>query len=580
MQSTGEEEEVVVAASYPWQDENLRDFRNFLYLIWKHLKHPDPTPLQYDIAQYLQHGPRRLVIEAFRGQGKTWITVAFVLWTLYWNPHYNILVVSASKPHADNFSHFCKQLLQEVEWLAPLLPRGEQRDRSDMWDVGPAPAAHAPSVKSVGITGQITGSRADLIVADDVEVPKNSATVVMREKLAELIKEFDAILKPGGRTTYLGTPQSEESIYTLLEPRGYSVRIWPAQYPDAKLAAYYGQRLSPLLLEHLASGEAQPGDPTDPIRFNSEDLLDRQASYGRSGYALQFMLDTSRSDANRFPLKLADLIVMDLDAKRGPNIKPIWASSKDLVINDLDNYGYTGDHYHSPLRVQGDYIPYRGVVMAIDPSGRGKDELGVSVVANIDGTLYLLANRGLVGGYIDSNLQSIAELAKQFEVNHVVVEENYGDGMFSKLLTPFLRKVHPVAIEEIKHSKQKEARIIDTLEPVLNQHRLVVCRSVIAQDSILRSDVAEHLQKQYCLFYQLTHIERVRGCLLHDDRLDSLAMAVAYWAQAMGVDQDRAVASRAARAMDEEVRKFLREVDGRSSRRKEGTWLSSNAAFG
>ena len=37
------------------------DFRNFLYLAWKHLALPDPTPIQYDIAEYLQSGLKDLL---------------------------------------------------------------------------------------------------------------------------------------------------------------------------------------------------------------------------------------------------------------------------------------------------------------------------------------------------------------------------------------------------------------------------------------------------------------------------------------------------------------------------------------
>ena len=45
------------------------------------------------------------------------------------------------------------------------------------------------------------------------------------------------------------------------------------------------------------------GKPTDPDRFDEEDLNKRQLSYGSSGFNLQFMLDTSISDANKYPLK-------------------------------------------------------------------------------------------------------------------------------------------------------------------------------------------------------------------------------------------------------------------------------------
>ena len=74
--------------------EQLKDFRNFLYLVWKFLKLPEPTKIQYSVADYLQHGSQRQIISAFRGAGKSWITSAYTLWSLLLNPQLNILVVS------------------------------------------------------------------------------------------------------------------------------------------------------------------------------------------------------------------------------------------------------------------------------------------------------------------------------------------------------------------------------------------------------------------------------------------------------------------------------------------------------
>jgi hypothetical protein len=213
------------------QHPALKDFRVFMFMVWKHLGLPEPTESQYDIAHYLQHGPRRGVIEAFRGVGKSWITSAFVCWLLLRNPQLKILVVSASKERADAFSIFVKRLISEIPMLQHLAPQAGQRDSVIAFDVGPATPDHSPSVKSVGITGQITGSRADVLIADDVEVPNNSSTQMMRDKLSEAVKEFDAILKPGGRIIYLGTPQTEMSLYNQLPERGYEIRIWPALYP-------------------------------------------------------------------------------------------------------------------------------------------------------------------------------------------------------------------------------------------------------------------------------------------------------------------------------------------------------------
>lgn len=226
--------------SIPPMPPALEDFRVFLTMVWRHLNLPDPTPIQLDIARYLQHGPRRKLVEAFRGVGKSWITSAYVVWKLRMNPDRKFMIVSASKDRADNFSTFTLRLINELPLLQCLIPRTDQRCSKLCFDVAPAHADHAPSVTSKGIFSQITGGRADEIIADDIEVPNNSFTQGMRDKLSEAVKEFDAILKPGGIITYLGTPQTEQSLYNSLPDRGYDARIWPARYPTIEQKTNYG----------------------------------------------------------------------------------------------------------------------------------------------------------------------------------------------------------------------------------------------------------------------------------------------------------------------------------------------------
>jgi flagellin-like hook-associated protein FlgL len=116
------------------------------------------------------------MVQAFRGVGKSHLTSAYVVWRLLCDPECKILVISASKERADSFSTFTQRLIAELAGLEYLIPDSSQRNSKIAFDVGPAMASHSPSVKSVGITGQITGSRADLIVADDIEVLNNSGT--------------------------------------------------------------------------------------------------------------------------------------------------------------------------------------------------------------------------------------------------------------------------------------------------------------------------------------------------------------------------------------------------------------------
>lgn len=527
-----------------------------MFLVWKHLGLPEPTPVQYDIANYLQNGPRRSVIEAFRGVGKSWITSAFVCWLILNNPQLKILVVSASKERADAFSTFVKRLINEIPMLQHLKPQDGQRDSVIAFDVGPATPDHSPSVKSVGITGQITGSRADILIADDVEVPNNSSTQMMRDKLSEAVKEFDAILKPGGRILYLGTPQTEMSLYNQLPERGYEVRIWPALYPELQQVIKYQGKLAPMITKALEVDAQNAGMPTDPRRFDEGDLMERKSSYGKAGFALQFQLDTSLSDADRYPLKVSDLVIQNLNPTMG-HLKVAWAAAPELCINDLPNVALTGDRFYRPMWHADDMSEYTGAVMSIDPSGRGKDETGYACVKALAGNLFLTEAGGITGGYEIETLEALAYAAKRNQVKYIVIEANFGDGMFTQLLKPVLARIYPCTVEEVKHSTQKEARIIDTLEPVMSSHRLIVDQRVVQKDFDTAKDI------KYSLFYQLTRITRERGALVHDDRLDALAIAVNYWVESMARDNNKAASDIKGAAIDRELKMFMGSVLGK-----------------
>jgi hypothetical protein len=550
----------------------LLDFRNFVFMVWQHLNLPDPTPVQYDMAEYLQQAPKRAVIEAFRGVGKSYITSAFVCWKLLLDPEVKVLVVSASKVRSDDFSTFTQRLIHELPVLYHLRSREGQRQSKVAFDVGPCQASHSPSVKSVGITGQLSGSRADIIVADDVEVPNNSMTQTMRDKLSEAVKEFDAVLKPGGSVVYLGTPQTEMSLYETLPERGYEVRIWPSRYPEEKQVIRYSNKLAPFIQDKLDRG-AVVGDPTDPLRFDAEDLLERELSYGRSGFALQFQLDTSLSDADKYPLKLSDLIIMGVDSTTAPE-KPVWTKDPRNKLADLPNVGLPGDFFYSPETKLGDWIEYHGSVLSIDPSGRGKDETGYAVVKMLNGYLYVSECGGLRGGYKDENLKTLSVIAKRNDVNLILIESNFGDGMFMELLKPVLRKIHNVTIEEIRSNVQKEKRIIDTLEPVMNQHRLVVDPKVIEKDYQTVQDYPIESQARYMLFHQMTRITKDRGALVHDDRLDALQMAVQYWVDFMAADAEMEIRSRKEDLFDIEIENFIDGVLDRKNIDSPSVWMN------
>ena len=542
-----------------WQKLPLpysEDFRYFLVLVWRHLQLPDPTPIQLDIGEYMQDGPKRRIIEAFRGVGKSWMAAAYVLWLLRNDPQKKIMVVSASKTRADDFAQFCLRLIREMSLLQCLDPdRDEQRSASNRFDVRPSIPDQSPSVKSVGIFGQLTGSRADLILADDVEVPNTAWTVGMREKLLSSVGEFNAILKPGGEILFLGTPQTEESIYNKLRLRGYECRIWPSRYPANP--ERYGDALAPVIAGEVT---LRKGDPTDPGRFSELDLVEREASYGRSQFNLQFQLDTTLSDLERFPLRLTDLVVMELDDHAPEKI--VWSSGAEYRISDLPAVGFSGDYYHRPAFLHGDWIEFQGCVMHIDPSGKGADETAYAIVAHLNGNLFVLEVGSFREGYTESVLEGLAQAAKRQKVKLILLEDQFGQGMLASLLQPYLRKIYPCTIEPTRSNVQKERRIINALEPVLNQHRLIMNRSVIEIDAKARENDPVEKALSYQLFHQLTHITVEKNCLQHDDRLDALAGAIEYWNESLAIDEDRAIKERESELWDLELAAYKGDIEG------------------
>lgn len=483
---------------------------------------------------------KRFILQAFRGIGKSFITCAYVVWVLWKNPQLKILIVSASKERADANSIFIKNIIDLLPFLHDMKPKAGQRDSVISFDVGGAVPDHSPSVKSVGITGQLTGSRADIIIADDVEIPNNSATSTARERLEQLVTEFAALLKPldTSRTIYLGTPQTEMTLYkTLEDSKGYSTIIYPAQYPRNNAEdIMYGDRLAPLLrAEYEADKEALRGTPTDPIRFDSDDLRERELEYGKAGYTLQFMLNPNLSDAEKYPLKIRDAIVCSLDMDKAP-LSYQWLPNRQNQNDDLPNVSLKGDTIHSYHSCSANVSEYTNKILVIDPSGRGKDETGYAVLYYLNGYIYLMEVGGFRGGYEDSTLEKLAKKAKYWKVNTVVHESNFGDGMFGKIFTPILLKHHQCAIEEIRAKGMKEQRICDNLEPIFGAHKIVIRAEAVREDYQTARDTDGKHDVRYSAFYQMSRMSRERGAVAHDDRLDAFALGVEYLRLGMDID--------------------------------------------
>lgn len=495
----------------------------------------------------------------FRGVAKSTITGCYADWKLDLDPeNYQLLQTSANQAEAMKFMKFTRSLIDVVPFLNYLKPNvnAGQRDNALQFDVAPAITRIQPSVKAVGIFGQLTGNRATEIVADDIETSENCDTQVKREHIESAVSEFRQILIPNtGRLIFLGTPHSEMSIYNALYDKGHSIRIFPIKYPNEEQQLKYGDKLAPYITNKLIEDPTLQDKPTDPLRFNEEQII-KLESEGRSKFAMQQMLDTTLSDMDRYPLKCSDLIIMDLDREVAPE-KVMYASSPNQIVKDLICRGIGNDKFYMPLTLENiKLLPYMYKVMAVDPSGRGKDELAYNVLGVLNSQIFLLKQGGMQGGYGEQNLVMLANLAKDYKINKMKIESNFGDGMFTALLSPILRQIYPCPIEEVSHHTQKEKRIIDTLEPVLNQHKLIVDKQVIIDDWESVQQYPLEKRHQYTLIYQLTRMTKDRGCLGQDDRVDCLSIGVSDCLEFMSMDVEGEIQRRKDEEFEAEIERI------------------------
>lgn len=532
------EELEAIQEAFPYSREGLLEFADICIseLI---PGNPRLNRMQADILTYLLEGPKFRMVEAQRGQAKTTLAGIFGAFKLIHEPHLRVVIFSQNAKRATEISGWVVKIFKRMDFLSVMLPDklNGDKDSTEAFEIHHVfkGSDKSPSVACYSITSGAQGARADFLIADDIESLQNSRTVANREWLEEQSKEFESINQKGD-ILYLGTPQSMDSIYNNLPGRGYDIRIWPGRYPSADDAKTYGEHLAPIIerdLEldpSLATGYGPTGlsgAPTCPEMFPDEALIEKEVSQGKAKFQLQYMLNTRLTDADRFPLKVSHLIVTEFSEAEGP-VLPVWNNGPENRIQTTLRPGNRPtDMFYRPIPRQYDWNPFARKVMYVDPSGGGAngDETAYAIVFQLGNLLYLYDMGGVRGGYEEDRLMPLVESAKRAGVHEVYVEKNYGNGALAAVLRPLFQRHYPVTVEDDGVAGQKELRIIDTLEPLLDSHRLVVRTGLLSKDEESTQVYPAERRKGFQLFAQISNITRDKGCLKHDDRIDALSSA-------------------------------------------------------
>lgn len=545
--------------------EHYSDFRDFYADCSEELLGFTPSAMQYDIAMYVERGPLYSMVQAQRGQAKTTITGCYAVWCLIHDPTLRVLILSAGSTMAKEISTWCIQIINTLDCLEILRcdkSHPGARASVEAYDVHwmLKGADKSPSIKCMGITSNMAGSRADLLIADDIESAKNSMTELMREQLRHLTLDFTSI-NSQGKILYLGTPQTTDSIYNGLPSRGFAVRIWPGRYPTPEEEEVYGDYLAPYIRKRLDKDPSlgtgggllgEQGQPTDPIMMDEETLTKKQLDQGKAYFNLQFMLNTDLMDADRFPLKLNHIMFYDFDKEECPG-KFIWTNTPEKRLAFPAGSTLPKECIFQPAKVDSEYFFYTTRLMSIDPAGGGQngDETGVSIIFECNGNLIAKWITGVPGGTSPDKFNQIIKLIQEYDINKILVEKNYGNGAYTEALKGALSSRNVVCpIEEVWSAGQKELRIIDALEPVIGSHKLLIDKRVLTHDVESTQKYPVEKRSSYQVLFQMARITRSRDALMHDDRLESLSQGITYLIKRISINADREIAKKKQRKLE------------------------------
>jgi len=532
-------------------------FEDFLYDCMTELMGFECSELQIDIGRFMQSDVKNGMIQAQRSQAKSTIVAMFAVWQLIHDCKHRVLIISAGSEVAAEIANWVIQIIMSWDILECMRPDRQHGDRASSksfdinWQL--KGAEKSPSIACIGITANMQGRRADLLIPDDIESSKNGTTEVQRAALEHLSKDFTSICQ-SGRIMYLGTPQTVDSIYNNLQSRGYVIRVWTGRFPTKEELPTYEGRLAPYLQDkmdndptlQLGGGlDGSRGHPTDPILLGEEALAKKELDQGPAYFNLQHMLNTNLSDEQRHPLKPKNLVMMNVPLDKAPG-QIQWMPSP---ANMIQATGFTcKPEFYRPFSVSTELYEYEGKHMYVDTAGGGKngDETVAAVTYFLHGYVFLAEILKLPGGYGDENYKQLSELAFRHQVNLIDVEKNFGFGAFASNWRPILLNYYQTmgksgcpAIEDVWESGQKELRIIDTLEPLMARHKFIVNESIIEYDQFSIKKYPIDVQQTYSFFHQMCKISVDKGALIHDDSLDAVAGSVRHWVEHMAVDETK-----------------------------------------
>jgi hypothetical protein len=453
------------------------------FLMWAKLRRWEVPAVHVRACHWMEHRGDLAVFRAHRGFSKSTILAVYNAWRFCYDPEYRILHQS----EADGTAYKTSRDTQNVLRSHPLT-RGMFREGGvEQWWVDGATDPRNASMYAKGILSNVTSARADECQNDDVEVPRNIQSPEAREKLRFRLGEQTHILVPGGRQLYIGTPHTHDSIYDEQEAMGadcLTIKMFGQEQRvrDAKAGA---ECLLPFVPEIVFSGIGKPArllkEGVDYVRATgsvrlkgAHNLVDFYA-----GVAWPERFDAAELLKRRRKTRT----INEWDSQYQLHSKPIHEQRLDpdrIAVYDCEP---TWRRANGQLLMMLGGVRIVGASVRWDPSG-GKIKSDVSAVAvslqGEGGERYLHRVKPLFGDVAEfgpdgktitgGQVHQLVSIVEELRLPRITVETN-GIGRFAPAVLKAALKQrklkHPCGVAEHTSTKNKNERILETLEPLL-----------------------------------------------------------------------------------------------------------------
>lgn len=480
-------------------------------------------PVHDDIFGALLSDHPATCLLASRGTGKSTLTAVYVLWRLWRDHLLKVMVVSRGETHAKRMLKHIRSLIERHPLFAALLPDPEQLDSAFQLEIGPAKdrLGMSCSLTCLGIGGQLTGNRADLIIGDDVEHSRDDTAEAV-DKLEEQIAEFVHVLVPGGRQLLLGTPQSPYSLYGRLsrhdEWEVHRAVIFEEDVLDKRSKTNHRWQKTTVLSSRW------------PERFSDAELEQRRRQVMKREWELHYALRLDDTMDRDRPFKLSDLPVLPWSSTA--RTAPVRMERGDQALERLPRGSSADDDdWFLATRISKEVGPYSTVVAAVDPSSGltsgSRDAIGLAIVGlSVGGRAVIREARGVRAKTTAEAMMEVAKTIALHGVNKLLVEQTT-DGQFGYSLQQKLMQIgYPLSYTTVSTGgRTKAKRIIETVSPALATGKVFICQELLETE-----DAPEFVA-------QFTGLTLDGRKLRHDDIIDALSYALADIGPALSADE-------------------------------------------